>query len=134
MLKQAVAVLHACALGAGLAVCRLLSAGSIFLALVEGILPNRLLKNRNTLLLLFLNFTSLPVTVLRRFIEGAHLFFMLKSIVSDIQQEFKRHTSVLLPAHQCVFPFVSLFCAVPLIPAPEFAVPLFCVFEKTRCL
>lgn len=37
---------------------------------------------------IFLNFTSLPVTVLCRFIEGAHLFFMLKSIVSDIQQEF----------------------------------------------
>lgn len=90
MLKQAVAVLHACALGAGQAVCLLLSVGSIFLALVEGILPNRLLKKRNTLFyfIFFLNFTSLPVTVLCRFIEGAHLFFMLKSIVSDIQQEF----------------------------------------------
>lgn len=41
MLKQAVAVLHACALGAGQAVCLLLSVGSVFLALVEGILPNR---------------------------------------------------------------------------------------------
>lgn len=88
MLKQVVAVLHACALGASLAICLLLSAGSIFLALVEGILPNRLLKNRNALLIFFLNFTSLPVIVPRRFIEGAHLFFMLKNIVSDIQQEF----------------------------------------------
>ena len=41
---------------------------------------------------------------------------------------------MLLPARQCVSPFVSLLCAVPLTLAPEFAVPLFCVFEKTQCL
>lgn len=56
MLKQPVAVLHACALGAGQAVCLLLSVGSIFLALVEGILPNRLLKKRNTLFYFFFKF------------------------------------------------------------------------------
>lgn len=133
MLKRAVAVLHACALGAGLAVCASCLRVLFSWLLWKVYFPAGFLKNRN-LYYYFLNFTSLPVTVLRRFIEGAHVFFMLKSIVSDIQQEFKRHTSVLLPAHQCVFHLFSLFCAVPLIPAPEFAVPLFCVFEKTRCL
>lgn len=53
MLKQVVAVLHACALGAGPAVCLLLSVGSVFLALVEGILPNRLFKEQKCIIIIF---------------------------------------------------------------------------------
>lgn len=60
-------------------------------------------KEQKHFIIIFFKLHVITCDCARRFIEGAHLFFMLKSIVSDIQQEFKRHTSVLLPAHQCVF-------------------------------